>query len=137
MTYAIPSARYPYGPWITLILVFLCATGVHAGDWTITPRLTLGEIYSDNIYLDNDDKEGDLITEITPGINISGRSARLEAELDYQMQGLMFLSNSDASSINQQLDAKATAEITKKNRLNYAIVIDHLNIDEQSRFNFF
>lgn len=112
MTYAIASARFPCGPWITLILVFLCATGVHAGDWTITPRLTLGEIYSDNIYLDNDDKEWDLITEISPGISISGRSARLEATLDYQMQNLLFLSNSDQSTINQQLDARATAEIT-------------------------
>ena len=112
MTYAIPFARYPCGPWITLILVYLCATGVHAGDWIITPRLTLGVIYSDNIYLDNDDKEGDLITEISPGISISGRSARLEATLDYQMQNLLFLSNSGQSTINQQLDAKATAEIT-------------------------
>ena len=112
MTYAITPARYPCRLWITLILAFLCVTGVQAGEWTILPRLTLGEIYSDNIYLDDDNKEGDLITEITPGINISGRSARLEAELDYQMQGLLFISNTDESSIAQQLEARATAEIT-------------------------
>jgi hypothetical protein len=91
--------------------VLLCTTAVHAGEWIITPRLTLGEIYSDNINLRNDDKEGDLITEVTPGISISGRSARLEAELDYQMQNLIFLSNTDVSSF-QQLNANATAEIT-------------------------
>lgn len=105
-------ARYSCGLWITLALLLLCTTTVQAGEWTITPRLSLGETYSDNINLRNEDKEGDLITEITPGINISGRGARLEAELDYQMQGLLFLSNSGAGNIFQQLNANATAEIT-------------------------
>ena len=110
--YASTPARYSCGLCIILILVLLCPAAVHAGQWIITPRLTLGETYSDNINLSDDDKEGDLITEITPGISISGSSARLEAQLDYQMQNLIFLSNSDASSIYQQLDANATAEIT-------------------------
>ena len=92
--------------------MLLCATAVHAGEWTVIPRLTLGETYSDNINLRNDDKEGDLITEVSPGINISGKSARLEAELDYQMQNLLFLSNTGASNVYQQLVANATAEIT-------------------------
>ena len=93
--------------------MFFYGTTVHAGEWIITPRLTLGEIYSDNINLSDDDKEGDLITEITPGINISGKSARLEAELDYQIQNLIFLSNTGESNIFQQLNANATAEVTR------------------------
>ena len=86
---------------------------MYAGEWTVTPRLSLAELYSDNINLRDDDKEGDLITEVTPGINISGKSARLEAELDYEIQTLMFLSNSDASGVFQQLTADAMAEITR------------------------
>jgi uncharacterized protein (PEP-CTERM system associated) len=99
--------------WLTLVLLLFYATSADAGEWTIIPRLTVGEIYSDNIYLDDEDKEADLITEVSPGINISGRSARLEAELDYQMQNLLFLTNTDASNTFQQLNADATAEITQ------------------------
>jgi hypothetical protein len=86
---------------------------VHAGDWTITPRLTLGEIYSDNINLDDSDKEYDLVTEISPGISLRGKSARTRAQLDYQMQNTIFLKDSDANGISHQLNADGTAEITK------------------------
>jgi uncharacterized protein (PEP-CTERM system associated) len=113
LTYASTPARYLRGLRITLMLLFFYGATVHAGEWLITPRLTLGEIYSDNINLRDDDKDWDLITEIAPGISVSGKSARLEAELDYQMQGLIFLSNTGASNISQQLNANATAEVTK------------------------
>ena len=52
---------------------------VEAGDWDITPRITVAEVYSDNINLDDDDKEYDLVTEISPGISVHGESARLRA----------------------------------------------------------
>ena len=74
----------------SLMLAILCAVPAHAGQWTITPRLSVGEIYSDNINLDDDDKEGDLITEVTPGINIVGEGGRISGELDYQVQNTLF-----------------------------------------------
>lgn len=96
-----------------LVSLVVCAAPLHAGQWTITPRLSVGEIYSDNIRLDDDNKEGDLITEVTPGINIVGSGGRIDAELDYQVQNLFFLSNTSDSSISQQMDANATAEVTR------------------------
>jgi len=127
---AFTSSRYPLGSRVSLLLLLLLfAVPVQAGQWTITPRVSIGEIYSDNINLDDDDKEGDLITEIAPGISISGRGARVEAELDYQMQNFLYLSNTDASSISQQLNANATAEVTRgfffvdaRSRIGQAIV---------------
>jgi uncharacterized protein (PEP-CTERM system associated) len=96
-----------------LALVLLCTTAVHAGQWTITPRLTLAEVYSDNINLDDSDKEYDLVTEISPGISVHGESARLRADLDYQLQNTIFLRNSDANGTSHQLTADGTAEVTK------------------------
>jgi uncharacterized protein (PEP-CTERM system associated) len=107
------SPRYPLWLQVIVLQFFLCTMHVHAGQWTITPRISVGEIYSDNINLDDDDKEGDLITVLTPGINVVGRSARIDASLDYQLQNIFFLSNSDASGISQQMDAMATAEVTR------------------------
>jgi uncharacterized protein (PEP-CTERM system associated) len=96
-----------------LALVLLCTTAVHAGQWDITPRLTLAEVYSDNINLDDSDKEYDLVTEISPGISVHGESARLRADLDYQLQNTFFLKNSDANGTSHQLSADGTAEVTK------------------------
>jgi uncharacterized protein (PEP-CTERM system associated) len=110
---AFTSLRYPLWLQIFVLPLFLYTMPVHAGQWTITPRVSVGEIYSDNINLDDDDKEGDLITELTPGINIVGEGGRITGELDYQLQSLFFLSNSDASGVSQQMDANATAEVTK------------------------
>lgn len=90
-----------------------CATSIHAGEWTITPRLTVGETYSDNINLDDNDKEYDLVTEVSPGISVHGEGARLRADLDYQMQNTFFLRNSDGDGTFHQLDANGTAELRK------------------------
>ena len=113
LTYAINPARFFCGFWITLLLVLLYTTTVLAGDWDITPRISVAEIYSDNINLDDNDKEYDLVTEITPGISLHGESARLVADLDYQMQNTIFLKNSDGNGTFHQLDADGTAELRK------------------------
>lgn len=110
---ALTFSRSLFGLPVFAMFGLLCTVSVHAGQWTITPRVSAGEIYSDNINLDDDDKEGDLITEVTPGINIVGEGGRIEGELDYQIQNTFFLSNSDANGTFQQMDASATAEVTR------------------------
>ena len=73
----------------------------------------MAEVYSDNINLDDSDKEYDLVTEISPGISVHGESARLRADLDYQLQNTIFLKNSGANGSSHQLTANGTAEVTK------------------------
>ena len=106
MIYSLHSS----GLWITLFCILLCATPAEAGDWDITPRISVAEVYSDNINLDDDDKEYDLVTEISPGISVHGESARLRGDLDYRMQNTFFLRNSDGNGTFHQLNASGTAE---------------------------
>lgn len=98
---------------LVLALYLISANSAIAGDWDITPRISVAEIFSDNINLDDDDKESDLVTEITPGISIHGESARLRADIDYEMQNAIYARNSDANGTFHQLDASATAEVAK------------------------
>ena len=98
---------------LTLVLFLLSLNAANAGDWDITPRISVAEIFSDNINLDDDDKKNDLVTEISPGISVHGEGGRLIADVDYEMQNLIFLNESDASGSNHQLDASATAELAK------------------------
>ena len=105
--------RYPGFLRIIPIALLLPVMHAEAGDWDITPRISVAEIYSDNINLDDKDKEYDLVTEISPGVSIHGEGARVRADLDYQMQNTFFLRNSDGDGTFHQLNANGTVEVTR------------------------
>ncbi|MGD8629323.1 MAG: TIGR03016 family PEP-CTERM system-associated outer membrane protein [Gammaproteobacteria bacterium] len=108
------QTRNPARARLVLVLFLVYASTANAGDWDITPRISLGEIFSDNINLDDDDKKSDLVTDISPGVSIHGEGGRLKADIDYEMQNLIFLNETGASGSNHLLDAKATAELAKR-----------------------
>ena len=81
-------------------------------EWRITPRLSVGATYSDNIRLaPTDEAEGDLVLQVDPGVSIRKQGGRLDLRLDYTAQGLLYANNSDASTINNNLLAFGTAEL--------------------------
>ncbi|WP_158675428.1 TIGR03016 family PEP-CTERM system-associated outer membrane protein [Thiohalobacter thiocyanaticus] len=71
-------------------------------DWQVTPRLTLSETFTDNIKLEPDG-DADLVTEVSPGVNVSKQGGRSRVELDYQLQGLLFADTSSSNDINHKL----------------------------------
>jgi uncharacterized protein (PEP-CTERM system associated) len=85
---------------------------VEAGEWDLTPRITLGAGYSDNIDL-TPHGDSDMLGEATPGFSLHGKSARLNADIDYQMQNVFFVNHSQDSSSYNQLNSRATAELAK------------------------
>jgi len=98
---------------LALVLFLVCANSAHAGDWDITPRISVGEVFSDNINLDDNDKKSDLVTEISPGISVRGEGGRLKASIDYEMQNTIFASDSGANATNHRLNANGNAELAK------------------------
>ena len=89
-------------------------------EWRITPRLSVGTTYSDNIRLaPADEAEGDLVLQVDPGVSIRKQGGRLDLRLDYTAQGLLYANNTDASKINNNLLAFGTAELYQ----------DHLFVD--------
>ncbi len=89
-------------------------------EWRITPRLSAGATYSDNIRLaPADEAEGDLVLQVDPGVSIRKQGGRLNLRLDYTAQGLLYANNSDAGKINNNLLAFGTAELYQ----------DHLFVD--------
>jgi uncharacterized protein (PEP-CTERM system associated) len=95
----------------TLGLLLFHAIPVAAGVWDIVPRVSVAEIYTDNIDLEPRNEQSALITEVTPGISIIGRGGRFEAALDYQMQNFISSEFSDYTSTSHQLDADSTTEL--------------------------
>ena len=88
------------------------ATDGVLGGWRITPRLSVGATYSDNIRLaPADEAEGDWVWQVDPGISVRKQGGRLDLRLDYTAQGLMYTQNGDANTINNNLLAFGTAEL--------------------------
>lgn len=88
--------------------------------WRITPRLSVGATYSDNIRLaPADEAEGDWVWQVDPGVSMRKQGGRLDLRLDYTAQGLLYAENGDANTINHHLQMVGTAELYR----------DHLFLD--------
>lgn len=98
-----------------------------AGEWTVTPSLSVSEILTDNVTLSETDKQSELITGVTPGLYIEGRGGRVSGVVNYTMQNLLYTNDSDRNSINHQLTASARAELTR----NYLYLDGHSSISQQ------
>jgi uncharacterized protein (PEP-CTERM system associated) len=82
-----------------------------AGEWEVIPRVSVAEIFTDNIDLEPENEQSALITELTPGISIRGRGGRFEGALDYQIQNFISGEFSDSVKTAQQLIANSTTEL--------------------------
>ncbi len=75
------------------------------GAWTIIPRLTLQELFTDNAYEVTSPRRGDAITIIAPGVSIAADTAKLHLNLDYQPNLLLHAINGPLNVMTQQLTA--------------------------------
>lgn len=101
---------------VRLAACALCAASwpVLAGDWTITPRFSISETYTDNVGLSSTDPESDFITQLSPGLSVTGKGRRLVANINYTMQNYLYANNSGANSTNHALQADTTAELVER-----------------------
>jgi uncharacterized protein (PEP-CTERM system associated) len=73
--------------------------------WTIVPRLTLQEMFTDNAYEVSSPRSPDAVTIVAPGVKILADTARLRMSLDYQPNLLVHAINGPLNSLTQQLTA--------------------------------
>lgn len=82
-----------------------------ATGWFFTPRISLTETLTDNVNINRSSsgKQGDLITQIAPGMRIEARTSRLKAYFDYALQGQFYAKN-DYSRTQNSLNTFGTFE---------------------------
>ncbi|WP_350281888.1 TIGR03016 family PEP-CTERM system-associated outer membrane protein [Nitrosomonas sp.] len=92
-----------------------------AAEWNIQPRLTVSETYTDNVRLGGGIGFGGLggfgsgsefITQISPGVNITGEGHRFKSNLNYTLNNLVYAKN-ERFRIRNLLNADTSAEIIK------------------------
>jgi uncharacterized protein (PEP-CTERM system associated) len=97
-----------------IVILLMCPTYSAAADWKITPNLNLLETYTDNVTLaERGNEKSDFITQINPGISLSGTGARLKVNVSYTMQNLFYANESDQNTTFHQLSARENAELIK------------------------
>lgn len=97
---------------VALTLLVLSGPGAHAGDWDIKPRVSVEELFTDNVNLDQTDRESDFVTIIRPGISIAREgAARSHLSLDLSIDHSYYLRSEGRKNTRMFMDAEAGAEV--------------------------
>ncbi len=85
---------------------------VFAGEVRFTPSVMLKESYSDNILLaPKGQEQGDFVSEISPAFSLQTKSSHFTANVDYTLQNLLYLKDSNRNQSFNQLSANSKAEL--------------------------
>ena len=82
----------------------------YSAQWDAEPSIRTRLVLTDNIDR-SEDKDSDLVTEISPGISLNADGNRLDLDLDYRLQTLTHVENSNRNRLNHQLRAGANSEL--------------------------
>ena len=97
-----------------VITSLFCSVGANAADWRIVPHVDLREIYSDNVRLAPSGTENaDFITEISPGIGITGNGPNLKFKANYAFQYFRYADDTKGNSSHHKLDAATNIDFVK------------------------
>lgn len=91
-------------------------TVAQAGNWTITPSLSVTETFTDNSGLktDNDDRNSDFLTQVSPGLSVNGAGGRTSLNLNYAFNQNYYHRGTQQDEYNNQLAAVGQAELLKR-----------------------
>ena len=94
----------------------VCGTVAHAGDWTITPRISASEVFTDNSGLntDNEERQSDFVTQVSPGLSITGTGGRTSLNLDYSFDQSFYHRNTQGDENSNTLAALGQVELWKR-----------------------
>lgn len=78
--------------------------------WNIVPRVSLTETLTDNINLSSTDKQSGLISQLSPGVRIDARTARLKMYFDYALNGIAYSTGNNSNQAQNALNTFGTLE---------------------------
>lgn len=91
------------------------AVGAQGGDWSITPSIGVSETFSDNANLatDDEDRNSDFITRVSPAISVRGTGARGSLNLDYAHDRSFYHRNTRDDADSNRLEGTGLVELWK------------------------
>ena len=58
---------------------------------TLVPRLGVTQTWTDNLHLNDQNKDAALITTVSPGFSLTSNSGSLRGTLDYSLNGIAYV----------------------------------------------
>jgi len=96
------------------VIVLFSAQLLAAGDWKISPQISVKGIYTDNANLSSSDKKSQFYTQVTPGVAIKREGAgRVQVNLDYALDYTKNRPRNRGRSIAHSLNSSMQAELYK------------------------
>jgi hypothetical protein len=83
----------------------------------VTSFAFLKQEFNDNIFLDSADKKRDFITTLSPGLELSDRSERLDAALTLRINGILYVRNDELNAIDQEYRGRLGYLLTPRTRV--------------------
>ena len=90
-------------------VAYFFACGASAGEWRVKSGLNVGQVYTDNVELDDDDKESKFVSVVRPTFNLVGKGNR--ANVSFISAFEFNNSGSGADSFSPKISATADAEL--------------------------
>lgn len=101
--------------WTVTALTLSLSPSSHAADWKITPSLDLRETYTDNVRLASPGNEkSDFITQVSPGVSVTGTGSRLKVNMSYAMQNTAHAREDSQIATSHRLNAHGNAELIEQ-----------------------
>ena len=82
-----------------------------AGDWIISPAVTLEQTYTDNALLSNDDPESESVTVVSPSISAYREGARASLDFNYAPEYRYYWQDTEDDELVNFLRAEGDVEL--------------------------
>ncbi|MCB2007885.1 MAG: outer membrane beta-barrel protein, partial [Rhodoferax sp.] len=79
--------------------------GTNAPRWSVVPRVSVTERFTDNVSLSSTGKKSELVTTVRPGISIRSNAGRLKGNFDYSLNQIMYARGSSARQSQNALNS--------------------------------
>lgn len=96
-------------PSAVIALLALTGASVNA-EVTIDPRVGLTETLTDNVRLDDANKKTELVTQVSPGIRVDIKGAKLKTYLDYALTHVSYARGTSSGRTQNALNTFGTFE---------------------------
>lgn len=107
--------RLLYGTFLLSPLSLFLTDSAFAGEWKLTPSVNVQETYTNNLRLSNssDDQEGELISDLTPKLELQGKGNRVDVDSSLSVQKIYYQSSDVDDRTNRQASLGVETELVK------------------------
>ena len=96
--------------------------------YSLSPSVAVTQTFTDNRLLTRDDRQSELITQISPSLHFNKNFGRIRGHLDYSLNGYLYASDSASNNLQNALNAALHVEAIE----NFAFIDATALISQQS-----